>query len=169
MMNNKITEEEFYQFKKLPVQKKIDSMEAYLIGINGRRYNMEEVGGMVFGEENYSFKVLLIHRCYNFFGQNSGKYAPGCNFERNYGYRVTRKDIEDFVNTYPNGTFDIGITFEDFLKQESPVPEHRKQIPGLFRGVIFRSLIFLTVTLLTAGIIQDIICKLRHCSSELVL
>jgi len=37
MMNNKITEEEFYQFKKLPVQKKIDSMEAYLIGINGRR------------------------------------------------------------------------------------------------------------------------------------
>ncbi|AGC68854.1 hypothetical protein Cst_c18770 [Thermoclostridium stercorarium subsp. stercorarium DSM 8532] len=116
MMNNKITEEEFYQFKKLPVQKKIDSMEAYLIGINGRRYNMEEVGGMVFGEENYSFKVSLIHRCYNFFGQNSGKYAPGCNFERNYGYRVTRKDIEDFVNTYPNGTFDIGITFEDFLK-----------------------------------------------------
>lgn len=115
MSNNIISNEEFYQIKGLDVQKIIDSMEAYLIGYNGYKYNMHEVGKMVFGHENYSFTVSLIHRCYNFFGKNSGKYTPKCAFERKYGYRVTRNDIEAFVVTYPNGTFNLGITFEDFL------------------------------------------------------
>lgn len=34
MTNNYITNDELNQFKNLPVKKKIDSMEAYLIGVN---------------------------------------------------------------------------------------------------------------------------------------
>jgi hypothetical protein len=115
MKNNIITDQEVNQFRSLSVQKKVDSMEAYLIGINGLKYNMDGVGVAVFGDENYSFTVSLIHRCYNFSGKNSGKYGNGCRFERTYGYRVTRKDIEAFVKKYPNGTFNTEITFEDFL------------------------------------------------------
>lgn len=116
MANNYITDDELHQFKNLPVKKKIDSMEAYLIGVNGVRYNMQEVGLLVFGNENYSYTVSLIHRCYNFSGQNGAKYKNGCKFEKIYGYRVSRRDIEAFVKKYPNGTYDKGITFEDFLK-----------------------------------------------------
>jgi len=132
LASNVITEDEFYQFSKLPLQKKIKSMEAYLIGVNGRKFNMKQVGAMVFGDENFSFTVSLIHRCYNFSNQNSGRYAPGCKFEKTYGYRVTVDDIEAFVRTYPNGTFNTGITFEDFLKtrlinaaqgQNQPAPQ----------------------------------------------
>jgi len=93
-------------------------MEAYLIGINGRKYNMEKVGAMVFGNKNYSWKVSLIHRCYNFSGDNSGRYGPGGQFERTYGFSATREDIEDFVMTYPDGTFDLGISFDDFLLEK---------------------------------------------------
>jgi hypothetical protein len=114
-MNNIITDDELNQFRSLPVQKIVDSMEAYLIGINGHKYKMKEVGARVFGDENYSFTVSLIHRCYNFSGQNGGKYSNGCKFEKNYGYRVTRQDIEAFVKKYPMGTYSLGITFEDFL------------------------------------------------------
>jgi len=116
MMNKKISEEEIYHFRKIPVQDKIDSMEAYLIGVNGHKYNMEQVGAWIFGGDRPSFTVSLIHRCYNFTGVNSGKYAPGCEFERKYGYRISREDIEAFVLTYPNGTHHLGIHFEDFLK-----------------------------------------------------
>ena len=113
---NIITSDELAQFKSLAVKKKVDSMELYLIGANGYKYNMQEVGARVFGDENYSYTVSLIHRCYNFAGQNGGKYRNGCKFEQTYGYRVTRKDIEAFVKKYPNGAFNNGITFEDFLR-----------------------------------------------------
>lgn len=116
MVNNMITSDELAQFKSLAVKKKVDSMELYLIGANGYKYNMQEVGARVFGGENYSYTVSLIHRCYNFAGQNGGKYRNGCKFEQTYGYRVTRKDIEAFVKKYPNGTFNNGVTFEDFLR-----------------------------------------------------
>lgn len=113
---NTITSDELVQFKNLSVKKKIDNMELYLIGSNGYKYNMQEVGERVFGDENYSYTVSLIHRCYNFAGQNGGKYRNGCKFEQTYGYRVSRKDIEAFIKKYPNGTFDNGVTFEDFLR-----------------------------------------------------
>lgn len=113
---NMITSDELNQFKSLAVKKKVDSMELYLIGENGHKYNMQEVGTRIFGNENYSYTVSLIHRCYNFAGQNSGKYSNGCKFEHTYGYRVTRKDIEAFVKKNPNGTFNNGITFEGFLR-----------------------------------------------------
>ena len=116
MASNIITSDELNQFKSLAVKKKVDSMELYLIGINGKKYNMQEVGARIFGDENYSYTVSLIHRCYNFSGQNGGKYRNGCKFEQTHGYRVTRKDIEDFVKKYPNGTFSNGVTFEDFLR-----------------------------------------------------
>ncbi len=116
MASNMITSSELAQFKSLAVKKKVDSMELYLIGANGYKYNMQEVGARVFGDENYSYTVSLIHRCYNFAGQNGGKYRNGCKFEQTYGYRVSRKDIEAFVKKYPNGTFNNGVTFEDFLR-----------------------------------------------------
>ena len=110
-----ITEDELRQFKSVPVDKKVVCMALYLIGSPTRRYNMQEVACRVFGQENYSFTVSLIHRCYNFSGNNGGRYRNGCSFEQTYGYRVTPKDIEAFVKQYPGGTFDKGITFEDFL------------------------------------------------------
>ncbi|WP_461810955.1 hypothetical protein [Faecalimonas sp.] len=116
MPRNMITTDELAQFKSLAVKKKVDSMEMYLIGRNGYKYNMQEVGVNVFGDENYSYTVSLIHRCYNFSGQNGGKYRNGCKFEQTYGYRVSRKDIEAFVKKYPNGTFSNGVTFDDFLR-----------------------------------------------------
>lgn len=118
--------DELNQFKSLAVKKKVDAMEAYLIGINGNRYNMQEVGARVFGDENYSFTVSLIHRCYNFSGQNGGKYRNGCKFEQMYGYRVTRKDIEAFVRKYPNGTVSQGNKFEDFLKARASSSSTKK-------------------------------------------
>lgn len=116
MKKNDITEDERYQFAHIPTSKKIDCMQLYLIGEGGRKFNMQEVGGYVFGDQNYSYTVSLIHRCYNFAGQNGGRYRNGCRFEQEYGYRVSRKDIENFVRSYPNGTFENGVTFEDFLK-----------------------------------------------------
>ena len=116
MASNYISDDEMNQFRSIPFKRKADCMEAYLIGRNGRRYNMQEVGALVFGDQNYSFTVSLIHRCYNFSGQNSALYRNGCRFEQTYGYRVTRKDIEAFLKQYPNGTFQTGVTFEQFLK-----------------------------------------------------
>ena len=115
MAGNTITSDEVSQFKSLPVKKKVDSMDLYLRG-DGRKYTMQEVGARIFGNENYSYSVSLIHRCYNFSGQNGGKYRNGCKFEQTYRYRVTRADIEAFVRAYPDGTFRNGVTFEDFLR-----------------------------------------------------
>lgn len=115
MPNNVISADEFSQFRYIPIEKRIDCMQIYLIGINGVRYNMEETARKVFGKSNDSFTVSLIHRCYNFSGKNSGKYREGCLFEQKYGYSVTRRDIEDFVKKYPNGTFQMDMTFEKFL------------------------------------------------------
>lgn len=137
---NMITSDELAQFKSLAVKKKVDSMELYLIGANGYKYNMQEVGARVFGDENYSYTVSLIHRCYNFAGQNGGKYRNGCKFEQTYGYRVSRKDIEAFVKKYPNGTFNNGVTFEDFLRTrvnsaqkasapKAPSKQQRQSVP----------------------------------------
>lgn len=117
MVGNTITGDELEQFKHIAVKKKVDSMELYLIGSNEYKYNMQDVGAKVFGDKNYSYTVSLIHRCYNFEGQNSRKYCNGCKFEQTYGYQVSRKDIEAFVKKYPNGTFNNGVTFEEFLKE----------------------------------------------------
>lgn len=60
MASNMITSDELAQFKSLAVKKKIDSMELYLIGANGYKYNMQEVGARVFGDENYSYTVCFL-------------------------------------------------------------------------------------------------------------
>jgi hypothetical protein len=115
MEKKQLSSDELYQFKALPKKKIVDSMELYLIGYGQYRYNMEEVGVRLFGDANYSHTVSLIHRAYNFSGQNGGRYRKGCRFETTYGYEVTKNDIVDFVNQYPNGTYRMDITFEDFL------------------------------------------------------
>lgn len=114
-MDQSITPDEMNTFRSIPFQKKLQSMETYLIGGPRGKYNMADVAEQVFHDRNYSFTVSLIHRCYNFSGQNGGRYKPGCRFEQAHGYRVTRDDIEAFLRQYPNGTFGSGITFEQFL------------------------------------------------------
>lgn len=135
MSSKEISEAEWSQFNSIPKKRKIDCMEAYLIGKDGKVYrSMQAVGDAIVGDENYSYTVSLIHRCYNFSQQNGGRYRNGCKFEQTYGYRVTRQDIEAFVNKYPHGTFNQGITFEDFLKtrlhsnRSTPVREAPRQI-----------------------------------------
>ena len=110
-MNNIISPDELKTFKSLGQKKIVDCMELYLI----EGYNMSQVGNLVFGKENYSYTVSLIHRIYGFSDRNSGLYRNGCSFERNYSYRVTRQDIEAFVKKYPEGTYSKGIRLEDFL------------------------------------------------------
>lgn len=107
--------DEFNSFQRIPYKTRIDCMTLYLIGDNGRTFNMQDIGEMVFGDKNASFTVSLIHRMYNFEGKNGGKYKNGCKFEKTYGYRITRQDIERFVYAYPNGCKDSSVTFEQFL------------------------------------------------------
>lgn len=115
-----ISADEREQYRYIPRQKKIDAMEMYLLGRNGRFYNMEEVGEIYFGNGNESFTVSLIHRANGInCGRGSSKkglYRPGCKFEQVYGYRVTRRDIEDFIRQYEStGSAYQGVSFEDWL------------------------------------------------------
>ncbi len=109
-MTNRISESELQQFKAFDPALKANVMEAYLI----RGMKMKEVAKL-FLNSDYSFAVSLIHRCYNFSDKNSGRYSANSRFERKYGYRVTKRDIEEFINMYPDGTSEQGITFDDFL------------------------------------------------------
>lgn len=107
-----ISEDEFAQFCSYTEKQKADCMELYLI----EGMNQQEVQEMVFGDvSKFAHRVSLIHRCYNFSGKNSGKYRDGCRFEQKYGYHISREDIVAFIETYPYGTFENGVTFEDFL------------------------------------------------------
>ena len=110
VMTKKISESELQQFRSFDPALKANVMEAYLI----RGMKMNEVAKLFFNSD-YSFDVSLIHRCYNFSDRNSGRYSANSNFVRKYGYRVTKRDIEEFINIYPDGTFKQGITFDDFL------------------------------------------------------
>lgn len=48
-----------------------------------------------------SRQVSQITRGYQFEGNNQGIFSKKSGFFKKYGYEVTRKDIEDFVRTYP--------------------------------------------------------------------
>ena len=111
MVNNKISQDEFNVFMGISTEIKVKVMELYLIV----GYNMNEVGYEIFGKDDRSFTVSLIHRCYNFAGRNGGKYQEGCKFQKEYNYIISKNDIEEFIKRYPHGTFGNGITFEDFL------------------------------------------------------
>lgn len=109
-------------------------MDLYLLGRNGHFYNMEEVGEICFGDGNESQTVSLIHRAN---GINCGKgntkkglYRPGCKFEQTYGYRVTRRDIEDFIRQYEStGSAYQGVTFEDWLIERALQARQRQRQP----------------------------------------
>ena len=109
-----VTMNDINSFQYVSRKQKVDAMTLYLIGDNGVVYNMQEVEGIVFGRGT-SQTVSMIHRCYNFSDRNGGRYRNGCWFEQQYGYRVTRADIEAFVKKYPNGTYQNGVTFDEFL------------------------------------------------------
>ena len=111
MVNNTISQDEFNVFMGISNVTKVKVMELYLI----EGYTMNDVGYEVFGKDDRSFTVSLIHRCYNFSGRNGGKYRKGCKFQLEHNYIVSKKDIEEFIKRYPRGTFGNGITFEDFL------------------------------------------------------
>lgn len=111
MVNNTISQDEFNVFMGISNETKVQVMELYLI----EGYTMNDVGYEVFGKDDRSFTVSLIHRCYNFSGRNGGKYRKGCKFQLEHNYIVSKNDIEEFIKQYPRGTFGNGITFDDFL------------------------------------------------------
>ena len=108
MVNNTISQDEFNVFMGISNETKVKVMELYLI----EGYTMNDVGYEVFGKDDRSFTVSLIHRCYNFSGRNGGKYRKGCKFQLEHNYIVSRNDIEEFIKIYPRGTFGNGITFD---------------------------------------------------------
>ncbi len=116
--------EEQYQFDRTPKKRIVDCMAAYLLGWEGNpRPTMEDVAKRIVpGTPNYAFYVSMFHRFYNFSDRNGGRYRPGCKFEQTLGRQITRADIEAFVRTYPHGTRDTGITFEEFLLNSPPSP-----------------------------------------------
>ena len=52
MAQNTISAEEFAQFKSISMQRRVDCMELYLIGKNGYRYSMQDVGAEIYGDVN---------------------------------------------------------------------------------------------------------------------
>jgi hypothetical protein len=114
-MSTNFTDNDFNNFRRFDFETRADCMELYLIGKNNCTYNMQEIGELVFKNKNYGRSVSVITRYYNLNGVNSGIYKNGCSFEKKYGYRVSRQDIEALLRTYPDGLYNTDITFEQFL------------------------------------------------------
>lgn len=124
-MGNDLTSNDIQNFKHINEHDKIRCMDAYLIRGIG---NMQDVGMSVFNNRNASHTVSLIHRAYNFSLRNGGRYKNGCAFEKQYNYRVSINDIEVFVRAYPNGCWQGGYSFEQFLIERAEQFHKRNQI-----------------------------------------
>lgn len=117
------SESDYKTFLGIPAARKAEIMTLYLIGDNnGNTYTMPELGERFYGKEIYSQTVSCIHRGYGFSRKNEGKYCKNCDFEREYGYEVSRADIEAYIRKYPkgsigknpNGSYDSSKPFESF-------------------------------------------------------
>lgn len=60
--------------------------------------------------------LLVVLRFYELESCTPGEFGAGCDFERQFGHRVTRKDVRDFLNAHPHGVTDYKDTFEHFLR-----------------------------------------------------
>ena len=58
----------------------------------------------------------VVLRFYEVDAYAPGDFGSGCDFERQYGHRVTRKDVRDFLNARPHGVYTTRDTFEHFLQ-----------------------------------------------------
>ena len=114
-MANVLSMEELQQLRYSRKDERARVMALYLIGDGNRRYNMQEVAEMCMGDENRKFTVSLFTRAYGFSGQNSGRYGAGSRFAREHGFTATYDDVYAFVCQYPQGTYDLDISFDDFL------------------------------------------------------
>ena len=114
-MANVLSMDELQQLRYFREKDKARVMAMYLIGDGNRRYNMQEVAEMCWHDENRKFTVSLFTRAYGFSGQNSGLYGAGSRFAREHGFTATYDDVYAFVCQYPQGTYDLDISFDDFL------------------------------------------------------
>lgn len=114
-MANVLSMEELQQLRSFKEDFRARVMAMYLIGDGNRRYNMQEVAEMFWHDENRKFTVSLFTRAYGFSGQNSGRYGAGSRFAREHGFAATYDDVYAFVCQYPQGTYDLDISFDDFL------------------------------------------------------
>lgn len=110
------------EYERIKSKTKVDLMELYLLGDGkGNYYNQLEVADRYFHNAEKEDIVSLVHRANGIeregaFQTKKGLYRPGCKFEKEYDYRVTRRDIEDFIQKYdPKGSVYYGDTFEDWL------------------------------------------------------
>lgn len=114
-MANVLSMDELQQLRSSREDFRARVMAMYLIGDGNRRYNMQEVAEMFWHDENRKFTVSLFTRAYGFSGQNSGRYGAGSRFAREHGFAATYDDVYAFVCQYPQGTYDLDISFDDFL------------------------------------------------------
>lgn len=91
-----LTDNEIQYFNNTPIARKVDVLYYYLVEGQG---NMEKIASILGIDD--SRQVSQITRGYQFEGRNQGIFSKKSRFFTEYGYEVTRKDIEDFVLTYP--------------------------------------------------------------------
>lgn len=114
-MANVLSMDELQQLRYFSDEDKAQVMAMYLIGDGSRRYSMQEVAARFWGDENRGFTVSLFTRAYGFSNRNSGRYGVGSKFAREHGFAATYDDVYAFVCQYPQGTYDLDISFDDFL------------------------------------------------------
>ena len=114
-MANVLSMEELQQLRSFKEDFRARVMAMYLIGDGSRRYSMQEVAARFWGDENRGFTVSLFTRAYGFSNRNSGRYGAGSRFAREHGFTATYDDVYAFVCQYPQGTYDLDISFDDFL------------------------------------------------------
>ncbi len=66
------------------------------------------------GTRDEALEVVL--RFYEVDAYAPGDFGVGCDFERQYGHKVSRKDVRDFLNAHPHGVYTTRDTFEHFLQ-----------------------------------------------------
>lgn len=114
-MANVLSMDELQQLRYFSDEDKAQVMAMYLIGDGSRRYSMQEVAARFWGDENRGYTVSLFTRAYGFSNRNSGRYGAGSRFAREHGFTATYDDVYAFVCEYPQGTYDLDISFDDFL------------------------------------------------------
>lgn len=91
-----LTENEIQYFNNTSITRKVDVLYYYLVEGKGNMVKIASILGI-----DDSRQVSQITRGYQFEGKNRGIFSKKSRFFKEYGYEVTRKDIEDFVRTYP--------------------------------------------------------------------
>ena len=113
---NNVTESDLQNLQNYTDKQRAIVIYLYLVGENGKNYNLQEVAKKVFNIDD-GRQVSSICRCYNIGEQthrrNSGIYSLHSEFCKKYG-QVTLELIQEFVAQYPNGCY-LETNIEDFI------------------------------------------------------